>query len=51
MQNAVVTAGYLKSGLVELGADHGLGIEIDPDGLVEDTHKVIQASWKQAAVN
>ena len=51
IQKAVVAAGYLKSGLVELCAAPGLGIKIDPDRLVEDKHKVIQTSWKQAAVN
>ena len=46
-ERAVVTAGYLKAGLVELcAAAHELGIEIDPDGLVEDRHEVIQDKLK-----
>ena len=47
IQNAIVTAGYLKSGLAKLcAAAHELGIEIDPDGLVEDKHEVIQDKLK-----
>ena len=38
----VVTAKYLKAGLVELcTAANELGIDVDPDGLVEDRDAVL----------
>ena len=46
-ERAVVIAGYLKAGLVELcAAAHELGTEINPDGLIEDKHECIQDKIK-----
>ena len=46
-ERVVVTVGYLKEGLLEpCAAAHELGIEIGPDGLVEDWHEVIQENLK-----
>ena len=43
----VVTARYLKAGLLELcRAAEQLGIEIDPDGLIEDRHEIVSSKLR-----
>ena len=43
----VVTARYLKSGLLELCiAAEQLGIEVDPDGLIEDRHEIVSSKLR-----
>ena len=43
----VVTAQYLKAGLLELCiAAEQLGIEVDPDGLIEDRHEIVSSKLR-----